>query len=257
MNASRDTVARFSDRAGDYARHRPHYPAALIDLLVQRCGFAADWIVADIGAGTGILTELILRHGNPVYALEPNDAMRAVAEAALAAYPTFHSSSGRSEATGLPAASIDLVVAGQAFHWFEPVATRREFQRILRPDGWVALVWNSRRSSGTPFLAAYQQMLDDFGTDYRQVDHQYVVDDAALARFFGGPFSEDVMPNRQVLDLAGLAGRVFSTSYTPGIGDPRRAPMQARLEEIFARHAVDGHVVMEYDTQLYLGRLAP
>lgn len=257
MDESRDTVARFSDRAGDYARHRPHYPAALIDLLVQRCGFGPTWTVADIGAGTGILTELLLRNGNPVYAVEPNAAMRAAAEAALAAYPTFRSSNGRSEATGLPAASIDLAVAGQAFHWFEPVATRREFQRILRPDGWVALVWNSRRSSGTPFLAAYQQMLDDFGTDYRQVDHKYVVDDAALARFFGGPFSEDIMPNQQVLDMAGLAGRVFSTSYTPAAGDPRRAPMQARLEAIFAQNAVDGRVVMEYDTQIYVGRLTP
>ena len=256
MNPLRDTVERFTDRVADYARHRPHYPAALLDLLTQRCGFTPAWTVADIGAGTGILTELLLRNGNAVYAVEPNDAMRAVAEQTLAPLPHFHSSNGRSEATGLPDASIDLVVAGQAFHWFEPVATRREFRRILRPDGWVALVWNSRRNAGTPFLAAYQQLLDDFGTDYRQVDHQQVVDEEALARFYGGPYTVDTLPNQQVLDLEGLAGRVFSTSYMPGIGDPRRTPAQARLEEIFAAHAVAGRVVMEYDTKLYLGRLA-
>ena len=253
---TRDTVERFTDRVADYARHRPHYPAALLDLLTQRCGFTPAWTVADIGAGTGILTELLLRNGNAVCAVEPNDAMRAVAEQTLARFPSFHSGSGRSEATNLPDASIDLVVAGQAFHWFEPTATRTEFQRILHPDGWVALVWNSRRNAGTPFLVAYRQLLDEFGADYRQVDHQHVVDDDALAHFYGGPFTVDTLPNQQVLDLEGLAGRVFSTSYMPGIGDPRRALAQARLEEIFAAHAVAGRVVMEYDTKLYLGRLA-
>lgn len=253
---TRDTVERFTDRVADYARHRPHYPAALLDLLAQRCGFMPAWIVADIGAGTGILTELLLRNGNAVYAVEPNDAMRAVAEQTLAPFPSFHTSSGRSEATGLPEASIDLIVVGQAFHWFEPAATRTEFQRILQPDGWVALIWNSRRNDGTPFLAAYQQLLDEFGVDYRRVDHQHVIDDDVLARFYGGPYTVDSLPNRQVLDLEGLAGRIFSTSYMPGIGDLRRAATQARLEEIFAAHAVDGRVVMEYDTKLHLGRLA-
>ena len=257
MNPSRDTVERFTDRVADYTRHRPSYPAALLDLVAQRTGFTPAWTVADVGAGTGILTGLFLRHGNPVYAVEPNDAMRAVAEQTLASFPSLHSMNGRSEATGLPGASIDLIVAGQAFHWFEPVATRAEFQRILRAGGWVALVWNSRRQAGTPFLVAYQQLLDEFGTDYRQVDHQFVVDDTALARFYGGPYSVDRLPNQQVLDLAGVVGRLFSTSYTPAVGDPRRSQMQARLEEIFAATAVDGRVVLAYDTELCLGRLAP
>ena len=256
MNPPRDTVERFTDRVVDYARHRPRYPAALLDLVVGRTGLTPGWTVADVGAGTGILTQLFVHNGNTVYAVEPNDAMRAVAEQTLAAFPNFHSGKGRSEATGLPDASIDLIVAGQAFHWFEPVATRAEFQRILRPGGWVALVWNSRRNRGTPFLVAYRQLLDEFGTDFRQVDHQYVVDDGALARFYGGPYTVDTLPNQQVLDLEGLAGRLFSTSYMPAVDDPRRATMQARLEEIFAAHAVDGHVVLTYDTELYLGRLA-
>lgn len=144
---------------------------------------------------------------------------------------------------------------GRRFTGSNATATRTEFQRILHPDGWVALVWNSRRNAGTPFLVAYRQLLDEFGADYRQVDHQHVVDDDASARFYGGPFTVDTLPNQQVLDLEGLAGRVFSTSYMPGIGDPPAAA-QARLEEIFAAHAVAGRVVMEYDTKLYLGRLA-
>ena len=253
MHPPRDTVERFTDRVGDYARYRPHYPAALLDLLAQRCGFAPDWTVADVGAGTGILTALFVHNGNPVIAVEPNDAMRAVAAQTLAHYPNFHGNNGRAEATGLPDASIDLVVAGQAFHWFEPLATRTEWRRILRPDGWVALIWNSRRSTGTPFLVAYQQLLDAFGTDYRQVDHQIVANDDALARFYGGPYHLDSLPNRQALDLEGLAGRLFSTSYMPAEGDPRRALLQARLEEVFAAHAVDGRVALEYDTKLYLG----
>ena len=255
MHPPRDTVDRFTDRVGDYTRYRPRYPAALLDLLAQRCGFAPDWTVADVGAGTGILTALFVHNGNPVYAAEPNDAMRAVAEQTLADFPNFHGSNGRAEATGLPDASIDLVVAGQAFHWFEPLATRTEFRRILRPGGWVALIWNSRRKTGTPFLVAYQQLLDAFGTDYRHVDHQFVVNDDALARFYGGSYSVDTLPNQQLLDLEGLAGRLFSTSYTPAVGDPQRAPLQVQLEEIFAVHAADGCVALEYDTKLYLGHL--
>ena len=99
-------------------------------------------------------------------------------------------------------------------------------------------------------------MLDEFGADYRQVNHQFVVDDGALTRFYGGPYTVDTLPNQQVLDLAGLAGRIFSTSYMPAVGDPRRATMQARLGEVFAAHAVAGQVVLAYDTEPYLGRVA-
>ncbi len=195
-----------------------------------------------------------MRNGNLVYAVEPNATMRAKAETLLGDLAGFRSVDGRSDATGLPAASVDWIAAGQAFHWFEPVATRVEFQRILKPGGQVALVWNSRREDGTPFLRGYQALLEEFGTDYRQVDHKFTVDAAALTRFFApGAWEKSSFVNEQVLDWAGLVGRLTSTSYVPAPGDAQYDAMLARLAELFAASQQGGVVTMIYDTDLYAG----
>ena len=135
---------RFTTRAEDYARHRPSYPPGALDLLAARCGLTAAACVADLGSGTGILTGLLLERGAEVFAVEPNDAMRTYAEAQLTGRPGFHSVPGSAEATTLPPASIDLLVAGQAFHWFNLAPARAELLRILRPGRWAALLWNER-----------------------------------------------------------------------------------------------------------------
>ena len=223
--------------------------------LQSSYGLSPAAVIADVGAGTGLLSELFVRNGNTVYAVEPNVGMLAKAEALLGSFPGFHGSAGRSEATGMPAASVDWITAGQAFHWFEPVATRTEFQRILRPGGRVALVWNSRREDGTPFLRAYQTVLEEFGTDYRQVNHKAVVDSVALTRFFvPGPWEKASFANYQVLSWEGLVGRVTSASFVPGPASPRYPAMLARLEEIFAACQQHGVVTMVYDTEVYVGR---
>ena len=157
-----DSVSRFSNRVESYARYRPRYPDAVITFLADTCGLSPSAVVADVGAGTGILTELFLRNGNVVLAVEPNAAMRGAAEAQLRGYQGFHSIDGRAEVTTLPTDSVDFAVAGQAFHWFEPVATRREFRRILKPGGLIALIWNDRRLDSTPFMRAYHELLDEF-----------------------------------------------------------------------------------------------
>ncbi len=155
-----DSTQRFSSRADNYARYRPSYPAAVVELLRRECGLTPDAVIADVGSGTGILSELLLRNGNRVYAVEPNDAMRAYAEEKLASYPGFVSVPARAEATTLPDASVQLVTAGQAFHWFEPVATRPSGVRILRPGGWVALIWNSRQEDASAFARGYEALLE-------------------------------------------------------------------------------------------------
>src|SRR5579884_1615786 len=146
-----DPTGRFSGRAEDYARSRPRYPDAVLDALRRDIGLSPQTIVADIGSGTGILTEMFLRNGNVVYGVEPNPDMRRAAEQLLAGYHRFHSINGTAEQTTLPAGSIDLVTAAQAFHWFDAAAARREFRRILRPPYIVALLWNDRRKDGSPF----------------------------------------------------------------------------------------------------------
>jgi ubiquinone/menaquinone biosynthesis C-methylase UbiE len=251
-----DSVERFSNRVESYARYRPNYPAEVLRCLQENMGLTPGTVVADIGAGTGLLTERLLHNGNVVYAVEPNEGMRQAAAAALGQYANLHLVDGRSEATTLPPASVDLVTAAQAFHWFEPVATRAEFVRILRPPRWVALIWNDRRDDTTPFLVAYRRLLDSFNTDYRQVDHKYVADTPALQRFFApGAYQLFAYPHNQVLDLAGLIGRLRSTSYIPAPGDPGYDGMVAQATELFDQYAEDGKVRIEYDTQVFLGQL--
>lgn len=245
---------RFSDRVDAYVRHRPRYPTAVWDVLVQEIGLAPSWVVADIGSGTGLSAELFLERGHRVVAVEPNAAMRAAAEARLGANPCFSSVAGSAEATGLPADSVDLVVAAQAFHWFDARAARDHFTYILRAPRPVVLLWNTRRTEGTPFHEAYEALLRDCGTDYEAVRHDRTGSDA-VAAFFRGPFVRRSLPNEQVLDREGLEGRLLSSSYTPTPGDPARGRMLERLRGLFERHQRQGRVRLEYETEIYIGSL--
>jgi SAM-dependent methyltransferase len=249
-----DSVARFSGRAEVYARSRPGYPLAVIVLLRDEIGLEPAHVVADVGSGTGLSTEPFLENGNVVYAVEPNSEMRAVAEARLSGRPGFRSIAGRAEATLLRAASVDVVVAGQAFHWFDPTPTRNEFRRILRNNGWVVLLWNRRRTD-TPFLREFEETLDRFGTDYARVRRR-AVGPELLAQFFGGPYQQRLLSNEQIFDLNGLIERVSSTSYAPRPGQPAYEPMLQALTLLYERHAAASGVRMTYDLELYFGRLA-
>ncbi len=252
-----DPTQRFSNRVADYVRYRPHYPEAIIDFLRTTAGLRPGQRIADLGSGTGILSRLFLTAGNLVEAVEPNRAMAAAAEAALGEHEGFHSLPGTAEATGLAAASVDGIVAGQAFHWFDVPATAAECRRILKPGGWAALIWNDRRTVGSPFLVAYEQFLCTWGSDYQQVSCKYQ-EPAAMARFFGSSsYQHARFDNVQVFDLVGLRGRLCSSSYAPAPGHPRHAGMLAALAELFAAHAEDGQVTMAYDTEVYCGGLQP
>lgn len=254
MSRPDDPRTRFSGRASDYDRWRPRYPAGLLPRLREAIELRSEHIIADIGSGTGHSAEPFLENGNTVYAVEPNADMRRAAEARLARYPGFRSVDGAAEATGLPDASVDVVLAAQAFHWFDRVRAREEFRRILRTPGWLVLVWNTRRTSGTPFLSAFEDLLREFSLDYEAVRHDRITHDE-IAAFFGGPYRHEVIPNQQTLDREGLLGRVRSASYTPAPGHPSHAPMIRALDDLFSQHARDGHVVIEYDTDIFFGRL--
>lgn len=253
-----DPTLRFSDRVADYVRYRPGYPEALLRALEAEAGLAPGTGVADVGSGTGISTALLLRSGAEVWAVEPNPEMRRAAEDRLAGEPRFHSVAGTAEATTLPDASVDLVAAGQAFHWFDRERFRAECVRILRgapSTGRVALFWNSRRTESTPFLREYEALLRRFGTDYERIDHKQLGPEGFEA-FFGGPYESRRFDNHQVFDFEGLRGRLLSSSYTPAPGHPDHEPMLAELRRLFDRHQEDGQVRFEYDTELHLGPLA-
>ncbi len=252
-----DPTRRFSSRVANYVRYRPGYPPAIVDLLARACGLSRDSIVADVGSGTGLFAELFLQRGYSVLGVEPNREMRAAGERLLAGYAGFTSVDGAAEATTLGDASVDLVTAGQAFHWFDRPRARAEFARILRPPRWAALVWNERQSASTPFLAAYERLLLTYATDYAQVNHTQV-DDAVIGTFFApGGFTLATFPNRQTFDYAGLEGRLLSSSYAPEPGHPGYAPMLRELRAIFDAHQAGGAVAFIYDTKVYYGPIAP
>ncbi len=250
-----DSTNRFTDRVENYVRFRPGYPCEVLQVLATQAGLTSSMVVADVGAGTGISSRLFLENGNTVFAVEPNDAMRAAAEKLLNPLPRFHSVAGTAEQTTLDDTSIDLVVAGQAFHWFRVPEARREFKRILRPAGWVVLLWNTRRTDSTPFLRGYEQLLLDFGTDYREVNHANL-SEPTLREFFGSSPRYARLDNVQHFDLAGLTGRLLSSSYVPAADDPRYQPMLAALGQLFATYQEQGQVAFEYDTELYFGTLS-
>lgn len=250
-----DPTARFTDRVEDYVRYRPSYPVGVLGVLRAEAGLTPQSIVADIGSGTGISAELLLREGSTVYGVEPNEAMRHAAERLLSRYPGFHSVDGRAEATTLADASIDLAIAAQAFHWFDVAAARVEWRRILRPDGWAVLVWNTRRVDATPFLRAYEALLQRFGTDYREVQHTNIPTASLEAFYGGGHYRRHLLENRQELDRDGIRGRLLSSSYAPAAGHADHAPMLDELERIVTAHGDDGVVTVEYDTEVYVGRV--
>jgi SAM-dependent methyltransferase len=250
-----DSTHRFSDRVDHYIRSRPSYPDELYDFLRRELDLTPAWAVADIGSGTGISSEPFLTNGNRLFGIEPNGPMREAAQRLLSHYPLFQSVNGTAEATGLADHSIDLIVAAQAFHWFDQSRARAEFARILKSAGYLALIWNDRRQDSTPFLRAYEQLLQTCGTDYNQVRHENI-DPDSIARFFA-PASCQIRTfiNSQQFDYQGLESRLLSSSYTPAAGDPRRPPMLAELRRIFDQHQSSGQVEFEYDTRIYFGHL--
>ena len=249
-----DSIDRFSSRVENYVKYRPGYPREIIDLLVADCGLTPQSVVADVGSGTGILSELFLRQGNRVYGVEPNQEMRAAAELLLNHYPNFISIDGKAEATTLANNSVQFVIAGQSFHWFDQEAARKEFVRILAPMGWVVLIWNERRLDATPFLRDYEELLLKYGTDYERVRHENVYTD--IASFLApASFRFANFDNFQTFDFDGLKGRTFSASYTPEPGDPSFEPMLKQLLAIFSTRQKSGKVTIEYDTRIYYGQL--
>jgi SAM-dependent methyltransferase len=249
-----DAKQRFSNRVADYLRYRPGYPSALLELLAAECGLRRDHAVADIGSGTGLLSKLFLDNGNLVFGVEPNAEMRAGGEEFLRSYPNFTSIDGSAEATTLADSSVDFVTAGQAFHWFEPVAARREFRRIVKPGGFVVIAWNDRRISESRFGQEYEDLLVRYGTDYTRVKEAYPEAPAMQSFFAGSKFQSLELPNFQEFDFNGLSGRLRSSSYAPQEGHANYVPMMDALRKLFDASQVNGCVRMTYITQIYFGQ---
>ncbi len=254
-STTRDPATRFSDRAEDYAKYRPHYALDVIHALQQACGLRVEHLIADVGCGPGLLAEIFLKNGNRVIGVEPNREMRVAGEKYLAGHPNFSMVDGSAESTTLPDASVDFVVAGQAFHWFDPPKARVEFARVLKPGGWAVLIWHDRNIEATPFLREYEQFVRRHAVDYEQVSHKWVAGYGAIEHFFAPNEMKLIQQHsEQRIDHDGVRGRLLSSSYIPRSGERYEAMMGA-LPQLFESHAADGHVILEYDTKIYYGHL--
>jgi len=250
------STERFSNRVDDYARWRPGYPAELTAWLIAECGLQRGDAVADIGCGTGLFTRDLLLQSLLVRGVEPNAPMRHAADQYLGDFgEAFSSHDGTSEATGLPGASVKLVTAAQAFHWFRPAPTRAEFARILAPGGHVALIWNVRRED-TAFLQGYEALLRRHAPEYASSGVPAQANLEVIRPFFAySGFVERSFPYSQSFDLEGIRGRLLSSSYAPAAGMPGHAPMLADLDRLFEAQQRDGRVAFDYDTRAFVGRL--
>ncbi|PVD52784.1 class I SAM-dependent methyltransferase [Terrimonas sp.] len=247
-----NSTTRFSNRVENYVKYRPGYPEGLVLWLQTHYTFPASNVIADIGSGTGISADLFLKNGYTVFGVEPNAPMRKMSEHLLKDHTNFKTINGTAEATTLLGQSIDAIVAGQAFHWFDAAKTKTEFLRILKPGGLVILIWNERLTH-SPFEEAYDQLIVRHGKDYVKVDHRNINTENIEQFFQPQKCRLQIFSNRQVFDFEGLKGRLLSSSYMPAEGDEGYAAMIDDLQKLFNKFHSNGFITIHYDTKLYSG----
>ncbi|SEA34487.1 Methyltransferase domain-containing protein [Arachidicoccus rhizosphaerae] len=252
---SEKNTERFSNRVGDYVKFRPHYPKEILPFLQTR--FQIDPIhtpvVADIGSGTGISAELFLSADFNVTGVEPNKEMREKSLELLGTYEKFHAVEGTAEATGLADHFADVIIAGQAFHWFDKALTKPEFKRILKENGYVLLIWNERLTRSS-FEKDYEDLIRLHGRNYLKVDHRNIHLEDIQAFFHPGTVSLSTFTNYQRFDFEGLKGRLLSSSYMPTQTDPGYAAMVSDLQTLFNTYQQEGFIQIDYDTNVYIGQ---
>lgn len=243
----------FSAKVADYVSSRPDYPDALFRQLREACNLSPTSVIADVGAGTGLLTHGLLARRYNVVAVEPNQAMREAADRLLANFNGYSSVDGSAERIPLATSSVDLITAAHAFHWFEVEAARNECLRVLRPSGQIALVWNDRLKS-VPLHQALDAVLANYGGVKRSalVAHEERGD---IPAFFGKTQPKEFACSHQhVINEAGLLSLVFSRSYMPDRGSAQGNEVVSQLRDLYRRFASGNGLTVPYTTVAYLGR---
>jgi ubiquinone/menaquinone biosynthesis C-methylase UbiE len=248
MMSQINPTGRFSNRVENYVKYRPSYPTAVLDCLREACGLEETAVVADIGSGTGILSRLFLQNGNRVMGIEPNKEMREAGKHYLADFPKFSSINGTAEATTLLDNSVDFVTAGQAAHWFDREKSLPELRRILRPNGTIALVWNTMAFDNSPFMQGYEQITLKYFTGKPSRKNEMR---GQVLAYLGTGAQQRLFSYEQLFDLAGITGRLLSTSYAPLADDPSHEPMLADLRRLFEENVENGRIRFLYFTELY------
>jgi len=238
-------IERFIGRVDEYEQYRERYPPKIIEILTAKCELQREHLVADVGAGTGMLAELFLENGNSVVALEPNNEMRGACERLATVWPGFMVKKATAEDTGLDDVSVDFVSVGRAWHWFDRDKALKEFRRILRPGGWVVLVSNRRNQNGSVRAEAFENILMELGRDYRETHKETRRMSEITPLFPGGVTIREDLYGEQMLTLEGFLGQVQSFSVAPRPGDETYSKMQVALRNFFMQFQYDDELRVE------------
>ncbi len=249
-----DNTQRFSGKAGVYAKARPNYAPDFVDWLFSNYVLKSDSVIADIGSGTGILTKVLVEKDIHVYAVEPNEDMRKVAESNLKDNKFFHSINGMAESTALPEGSIDIITVAQAFHWFDVEAFKEECKRILRPKGKVILVWNQRDSSSS-FVKENAEVFKKYCPNFTGFSGGIDKIDQNIELFFNNNYSKIHFNNDLAFDKDGFINRCLSASYALRQTDEKYDEFEKELELLFNNYSKDEILIMPNETVAYVGEL--
>lgn len=245
---------KFDGMGKIYAKFRPTYPHTFIEYICSNVGINHESIIADIGSGTGILTRQMLEIAKKIFAVEPNNDMRAVAENDLSNYKNFVSVNGTAENTALEKSSVDFITVAQAFHWFDRAKFKAECTRILKPEGKIILVWNSRDFNAKSVKDSdiinrkYCPDFKGFSGGIRGAEYENGFED-----FFTGKYEIKNFQNDFFYDLDGFIGRTLSASYALKEDDEKYPAYINELTECFNKHAIDGKMIIPNITKSYAG----
>jgi ubiquinone/menaquinone biosynthesis C-methylase UbiE len=251
----KDSTLQFSNRVDNYVKYRPHYPPEVLRILKEKIKLSEHWRIADIGSGTGISSELFVKNGNTVYGIEPNNEMRQAAEKCFSMNSNFISINGSAEDTGLESNSIDLIITGQAFHWFNIKKARSEWMRILKEESYVVLFWNQRKTGENGFQCDYESLLRKYCGEYEKVTQKNLTSKEFIEFYGSDKYSVEIVDNFQRFDFEGLKGRLQSSSYSPHYDSKIYPEMIDSLYLLFKKYSVDGQVVFDYNTEIYYGKI--
>lgn len=255
MGGGHSHTERFSGRVQAYLAYRPRFPRGIITFLREHGALRDGAVVADIGAGTGMLAEIFLEAGHRVIAVEPNDEMLEACRALAAQQPALRVIQGQAEATTLPDASVDLIAVGRAMHWFDWPRAHREFARILRPGGWVLVATNGHRDSGAPVSNRISAILRKWRTDSAEADTRRDFSERLREFLDTSSWHRTTLHHAMTVDFQTLLGYAESLSAIPRPGERGYEGMVAELRAVFEEYEHDGNLVTPLACELYLGRV--
>ncbi|WP_213804294.1 class I SAM-dependent methyltransferase [Granulicella sp. dw_53] len=251
-----ENVRRFDGKVAEYARYRERYaPDILLPLLRDWCGLTPEWKVADIGAGTGLLSDIFVANGNRVLAVEPNVEMREMFARLHEESSLIEIIDGTAENTSLEDGSVEMVTAGRAMHWFDTERAMEEFRRILKPGGWIAIIAFGRAQAGREENEAFEELLRERATDNADSHAGYGVY-RRMEEYLASDFLRKEIAGTMSLDWDELYGMTMSLSHAPRMEDPRYPPFERALREYFERYAEEGRVTLATRYWINLGRFA-